>query len=331
MKNEELGWLSDRLKPIVKISKLFRDDGLVVNNEHNWSVMKLLILGGWSYVYTTIIPNYFEKFFYVDLLAGTGAIKVQETGDMIIGSPLIAYFYSRNDFTKMFLVELDKDKLSALKKRMATVERIVTSPPLNMSFPNISYYEGDCNVKVDEVISHVTLHGKKVHFLGFIDNEGFDTHWETVKKLLKVPCDLVILFPTSSCDRIKASCEKALNRFFGCESWRNMMNRDEFLMLYEERLGREYQRTRYKDSYVSHIRVGTKQFYYDLVLVCKDGPYVRAWEYLRSKLDWQNPETISIVLDMVTGRILPLDVLAGLHDELQKIDRKNQPRLDDFI
>ena len=331
MKEKELSWFAERLKPIVEVSKLFRGDELIVNNEHHWSVMKLLILGGWSYVYTTIIPNYFEKFFYVDLLAGTGAIKVQETGDIIVGSPLIAYFYSRNDFTKMFLVELDKDKLNALKRRMAIVEEIVTSPQLNMGFPNLSYYEGDCNIKVDEVISHVTSFGKGVHLLGFIDNEGFDTHWETVKKLLRVPCDLIILFPTSSCDRTKASCEKALNRFFGCESWRSMASRDEFLMLYEERLAREYQEARGKDPYVSHIRVGTKQFYYDLILACKEGPYVRAWEYLRSKLNWQDPETISIVLDRITGRILPLDVLAGLYDELQKIDQRSQPRLDDFI
>jgi len=331
MKNEELGWLAGRLKPIVEISRLFKDDGLIVNNEHHWSVVKLLILGGWSYVYTTIIPNYFEKFFYVDLLAGAGAIKVQETGDVIIGSPLIAYFYSRNDFKKMFLIELDEKKFSALKERMARVEKMLTSPPLNMSFPNTSYYRGDCNAKVDEVISHIASLGKRVHFLGFIDNEGFDTHWETVKKLLKVPCDLIISFPTSSCDRTKASCKEALNRFFGCDSWKSMMSRDEFLMLYEERLAREYQGARGRDPYVSHIRVGTKQFYYDLILACKDGPYVRAWKYLRSKLDWQNPETISTVLGMLTGRILPLDVLAGLHDELQKIDQKNQPKLDDFI
>ena len=83
MKKESFEWLKNKLKPIITISQIFEKDGLELCPAHNWSVLKLLILAQWTFVYTSIIPKHFKHYFYVDLLAGAGAIKVKETGDII--------------------------------------------------------------------------------------------------------------------------------------------------------------------------------------------------------------------------------------------------------
>ena len=52
---------------------------------HPWSLVKLVLLGQWAYVYTVILKNWKGGIRYVDLLAGSGTTKIKETDDVVKG------------------------------------------------------------------------------------------------------------------------------------------------------------------------------------------------------------------------------------------------------
>jgi hypothetical protein len=55
------------------------EDSESLNKGHPWSVAKLLLLGQWADVYSTIIKDYFHSYRFVDLLAGAGRTRIEET------------------------------------------------------------------------------------------------------------------------------------------------------------------------------------------------------------------------------------------------------------
>jgi len=112
-------WLKTKIEELVRLTESFINDKLTRNDAHHWSLLKLLVLAGWVFVYTTIIPkqDWVKEYWYVDLLAGSGAIQVKETGDIILGSPFVAHFFARTSFTKYFLVEMNKERHIALQTR----------------------------------------------------------------------------------------------------------------------------------------------------------------------------------------------------------------------
>lgn len=274
---------------------------------HAWSVVKLLLLWGWVHVYTTIIPKYFEDFRYVDLLAGTGTTVVDETGDVVVGSPFLAHFFARCPFTRYVYVEKRHHRCEVLRQRAAS-----------LIGDSADVLEGDCN----ELIERVLPEGRRVHSLVFVDNEGFDATWKTIEWILETNTDALILFPTSSVLRVAGSGNlPSLERFFGDRSWLGAQSTEDFLQVYLQKLGRAFESLRKKGGYVSNVRVGSGQFYYDVVLVCKKGPYVRAWEYLKKRLDWQDPSAIEITLDVLKGRATRIDWFLDLHEKVESLER----------
>ena len=323
MSEERFKWIKEKIEPIIQVSQIFEEDESKIVQAHTWSLLKLLALGNWVFVYTSIIPKHFQYYFYTDLLAGAGVIKVKETGDIVIGSPLIAYLFSRNDFSGMFLVELNRERYKALRRRIQAVKNAMGS------FPQTSCLHGDCNELIDIITKKIRSFGKGIHTLAFIDNAGLNTHWKTIEELISIRSDMIILFPTRCTERVWSP--KALNLFFGNDSWRGAKSSEELLMIYKENLRKTYRKIRKGDPYVSDIRVGSRNFYYDLILLCKYGPYTKAWEYIRSKINWQDPETIKIILDIRKRRVLPFDFLIDLEGEIKRIEQKQATKLEDFL
>jgi len=78
-----------------------------------------------------------------------------------------------------------------------------------------------------------------------------------------------------------------IDRFCGTAVWRLARGEEGLLSLYLEKLRRSFLELRSRRPFVSSIRIGTRSYYYDLILVCKDGPYVRVRGYIKSRLDWE--------------------------------------------
>ncbi len=309
--------LCEDVTPLINLSDVHYEG-------HNWSVVKLLVLGSWSYVYTTIISkNWRGPYYYVDLLAGSGTTKVKETGDIVVGSAFVPHVFARHPYDFSIFVEIDEEKYKALHTRVAHL------------FKPFKYkiLKGDCNKLIREITERMKR--DHAHALVFVDNEGLDAHWNTINELLRSFTDILIVFPTAGIRRILGAWMRGtefpkMDYFFGGPEWKERaVDEEELLEFYKAKIRESFTKYRSKDCYVSSIRIGEKRFYYDVILVCKKGPYVRAWEDLREKFDWLNPRIIDITLKSLKGEITSLDWFIDLQDRVEEIMGK-QTKLDMF-
>lgn len=305
-------WITKKIKALVDSSQEMASVNDVHYPGHAWSVVKLLLLAGWVYVYTTIIPKYFEHYWYIDLLAGSGTTYVKETRDVVAGSPFISHFFAREPFEKYVYVEQRHDRCVALQQR---VNKLMGG--------KAEVYEGDCNRLIDSILPT----GGRSHGLVFVDNEGFNVVWSTVEAVLQSNTDVLILFPTSSVERVVSErTRSSLNNFYGRNSWMEAQEREDFLNIYVQQLIRRFAALRRKEAYSSNVRVGSGQFFYDIILTCKDGPYVRAWEYLKKRFDWKDPRIIETALDVLKGRATQIDWFIDLQEKVASLEPRQQSR-----
>ena len=260
---------------------------------HPWSLVKLVLLGQWTYVYTVILKNWKGGIRYVDLLAGSGTTLIQETNDVVKGSPFAAKEFVFRPFDDYILVEKDEERYKALCKNAKLIGKI--SEPLR----------GDCNRFVKQIFSDQVCHN-----LVFADMEGFDITWESMSSIIKSRSDIIINFPTSCFERTMAlENQQCLDKFFGDHSWiEKATDREEFLKLYMNKLASNFYYSRMQTPYVESIRVGNKSYFYDMILLCKMGKYVDVWgEYMKSKWNWHNPQEMENLLNYLKGRETRLD------------------------
>lgn len=234
---------------------------------------------------------------------------MRETGDIIFGSSLFVKESAFKPFEDYILVESNTKNYNALVENAKQLG--------NISTPK----KGDCNRFVKEIFSN-----SECHNLVFIDMEGFDLTWENMEHIVKSNSDIIINFPTSSFDRTAAlSNSQCLNIFFGDNSWiDNAFTREDFVNLYMAKLAKTFRNLRLKEPYVEKIRVGNTTYFYDMILLCKQGKYVDVWGvYLKNKWDWEKPEQIGHLLDYIKGREMRLDLFSGLEEKMSSI-KKNK-------
>jgi len=279
------------------VRRLLIDDDMFVCDEHYlghpWSLVKLVLLGQWSHVYTSILKNWKGGIRYVDLLAGSGTTLVQETNDIIKGSPFAVKEFAFKPFDDYVLVERDDERYKALCQNAKLIGNI--SKPLR----------GDCNRFIREIFAD-----QQCHNLVFIDMEGFDVNWESMSHIIKSQSDIIINFPTSSYERTKAlDNQQVLDKFYGDHTWSDKAtDREEFLNLYKNKLSHGFSVQRRKQPYVESIRVGNTSYFYDMILLCKHGEYVNVWgDYMKGKWNWENPKQMQSLLNYLKGRETRLD------------------------
>jgi hypothetical protein len=115
MAEDYFEWLKSKLGKLKEFTDTLCKISNVHYEAHSWTALKLISLMWWTDVYTKIIPNHFENYWYLDLLAGSGTNCIRETGDITIGSPFIAYFFARQPFTNYIFIELDEERGRSLK------------------------------------------------------------------------------------------------------------------------------------------------------------------------------------------------------------------------
>lgn len=128
---------------------------------------------------------------YIDLFAGPGLCYNYQRKREVPGSPIFA-LKSLEPFTYIHLVELNKKIREILKERIR-----IYRPENNKT--KVLVYPGDCNEKVEQIrkrLSHNSLD------LAFLDPEGFELHFQTIRSLTEGRrMDLIINFPTSGIRR----------------------------------------------------------------------------------------------------------------------------------
>jgi len=283
------------------------------NKGHPWSVAKLLLLGQWANLYSTIINSHFPSHRFVDLLAGAGRTKIKETkGKLIKGSVFVVdTFAEKHLFVKYVLVENNSERYEALKERTSFFkERCEVIPK-------------DCNKVVEDIFSDYPDHN-----LVFVDNEGFDVGWKSIETIMKAKADIIINYPTSYFRRIVKTSPNKATEFFGDESWRlAMSDREHSAKIYMENLKTAYERikkevtNRHIKAYVKNIRLGNSSYFYDIILVCKQGAYTRFWEQLRR--EW-NQKNCKCLIDFINDKTSRLDWFEEFSVEVEALDSKSE-------
>src|ERR1700733_12111279 len=116
------------------------NDGLYCHVVGPWSEDKHRLVVLYDRLFSTAMKDKWQTRVYIDLYSGPGLVRVRDTHKFLWGSPILALSVP-DPFDKYIFCESNEAALSALRSR---VEKL---------FPqaDISYVQGDCNTKVDEI------------------------------------------------------------------------------------------------------------------------------------------------------------------------------------
>src|SRR5687767_8574310 len=90
-------------------------DGLPARASGDWIRRKHHYLERYCGITATGMKNAFPTRVFLDVMAGPGVCKIRETGEELLGSPLIAM---EHEFSKFVFVESDPALADALRKRV---------------------------------------------------------------------------------------------------------------------------------------------------------------------------------------------------------------------
>jgi len=265
-KKDYLEWWMDRITTLKgfkeEASRLYH----VTNTAYKtgaWAILKLAILAYYVDVYTTIIKARFAETYYLDLFAGPGLDLIKRTNDIIFGSPMIADRATRTSkkFDKLILVEKDKTFANALEKLL----------------PGATVISQDANSGGLDAALNMFPKGRSVPFLAFVDPEGLEIQWETLRVLLESWSDVIINYQPSAVRRAVGSISTSesfaatLTKFFGTKDWESCNTEEDYLELYERQI------KLFKD-YVIPIKVtGPKGFYYYIIVAIRKTSGMQGW------------------------------------------------------
>jgi len=289
----EWDWLKNKLSSLMQVSNNLTTASNVYSPARAWTPLKLILLMYYVDVYTRIIPRYFDNMFYLDLLAGAGIDEIKETGDKVAGSPIVVATFSRSPFRKLFLMEMDDDRASALELRMSHI----------LAGDKFEVLKGDANVRVDDVLDH--LRNKGSHYLAFVDCQGLDIWWDTMEKLLRLRGDIVFVHQTAEinrvCGRAKQSQADAecLSKFYGTAQHDWEKDRDTLCAAYEQNLRR-------RRGITISIKIKSDSFHYDVIFATRvtrgGSPWLNAVYTAKEKVESFTGNAVKIALDILTGR-----------------------------
>lgn len=190
------------------------DDGLRLREVGHWSKEKLRYLAAYMDIFTTSMRDKWVTVF-IDLFAGPGKSKIRGGSELIKGSPLLALDL-RYQFSRYIFIEAEPAVLDALEKRVASYKEKV----------KIFTNGNNCNEDPSEITSLIPSNALS---LAFIDPEGCDVHFSTIKSLADSGrVDLFMTFPMGM--DLKRNVDGAANSsssawtkydyFFGSPDWR---------------------------------------------------------------------------------------------------------------
>ena len=255
MQQPDREWIYKNLSQLTKHADDLRDIGGTDDEPEfgAWTALKLTVFTATVDVYTKIIANNNFDFYYIGAMAGSGVVNLGDRNDTLSGSPIIAGTVAHEPFEKMYFIEKDPERASALRSRLDyAVEEI---DAFDQSRGDCVVIEGDANDVLPTIEDRIrdhrggTLAGRDgengQHHLAFIDNERDDVKFQAIRELeLPMLGDLLINYPEVSLDREEGRIESGLTdswddyiEFFdGDGDVQHMRNREDRFERYLEKL-----------------------------------------------------------------------------------------------
>ncbi|ESP86847.1 hypothetical protein K933_17227 [Candidatus Halobonum tyrrellensis G22] len=273
-------------------------------------------------MYTTVISEYFNDWFYIDALAGSGVSVYGDADESFLGSPLLAAKNAAEPFTKMYFIEQDKENAAALEKRLDVA---FNGSDLQITPPECGYevYVGDANKKLQQVTRNMWRVAKrdgKANFnhLTFIDNQGLNLNWGGLEDLEdSTTGDYLINFPTSNVLRASGhkGSENAMVDYYGGDRWRSANGKEELLEAYTTRLSGLGK----TEQVVTNIDSGTKNYQYDMIYATRKtrggSDYINAIEYINRFVEAVDGADVEDMLQILRGDQMTMESFLPKQDE----------------
>jgi three-Cys-motif partner protein len=160
------------------------DDGLPCPDVGRWAEEKYRLVSLYDELFATGMKKKWDQRVYIDLYAGAGFSRIQNTETRLKGSPILALGVS-SPYDKYIFCEEDEDLLTALRTRVVKM------------FPNadVSYVSGNCDSRIDDIRAAIPRGSStnKVLSLCLVDPFDFGIKFETIRRLSEVFVDFVVL------------------------------------------------------------------------------------------------------------------------------------------
>lgn len=307
---DDYTWMREWLERVTKIGEKFHGDGHAITEYGSYTALKLIPVHYYAGIFLNVASKPqreaegFDGTVYVDLFAGSGLVRLTDTGDYVAGSVPCAISNGKGfDFT--VCVELDPSRRDALEKRLATL------------LPRDKYavVGGDCNTCVNDVVKIIKTRFKRPIVLTFVDPEGMEIKWETLETLstASMSMDFIINVSASGVARVRGKIEK------GDESVRRTMSEyyDESVesLLFdfasgirpEQKYQEKINRVLGKDvgNSIAIHETGNRLAYYILGYTRQTtggSGYINAFSTLKKRIEWADRTKVTNILDQIHGR-----------------------------
>lgn len=297
-------WILDKLKRLQEMTKVLQkispETYTEVDHDYGfWSLKKEMALMYLAYPFQNIANSplsYFSSYYYIDLFAGSGLMKVSEH-QFFVGSPVVAIgsTLKTKPFTKYICIEADENRCKVLQQRLdAACTHYQTCKP--------EVVNADTNTEIGTVLQKHAPKGNTC-FLAFVDPEKYtDLKWSTLETLMKFgKGDIILNFPSMSVNRNLPNEESypSLSTFVGDTNWIGMepLTLDAFLKYFLDKM-RQYRRE------VHSVRVNGagRNRLFDLVFATDSKGMNNSLQDLSRRLDGIETETIEGLQEVALGK-----------------------------
>lgn len=195
-----------------------------------WSEIKLEIIEKYARAYSIIMNNYNFEYYYIDAFSGAGHHKSKTKNEVIDGSPKRAIDVEPQ-FSHYYFIDLEKKKTDYLASILGSLD-------------NVTLKEGDCNdILTKDVFPNVKYNEYK-RALCLLDPYGLHLDWDVIKMAGELESiELFLNFPVMNMnalwknpDNVKPVQLERMNRYWGDDSWKDVVYDDLNLFKYSEKV-----------------------------------------------------------------------------------------------
>lgn len=190
-------------------------DGQPAREVGAWAQEKLHYIGRYIDIFSTGMKTRWRRRVYLDLFAGPGMCRLENSIVEFPGSPLLA-LAARDPFTELYFNDADPEVVAALRARAEAT-----------GATNVTIKRMDCNEAARDAIEAVGLDDKSTIALAIVDPTAFQVSFDALADLTRGrPVDLIVTFMTGHLKRFIAQrgYEQPLDSFFGSRDWRALVD-----------------------------------------------------------------------------------------------------------